>query len=100
MVQMFVNYLRLAFLLEILSVVAYPRPIATFAHPFATMKDAGRPDIQFAVVGTHVQEVKNMSSYEAARNERLLFDKDIAVPASRSGKKRSEERRVGKECRP
>ena len=87
MIQILVNYIRLAFLLESLSVVAYPLPIATFTHPFIALKDVGRSDIQFAVVGTFVHEGNNMSSYEIARNERLLFDKDIAVPVTHSGSK-------------
>ena len=88
MVWILIHYVKLALLLEILSVVAYPRQMMTFTHPFTVMKEASRSDIQFAAVATSIKEAKNMSSYEMARNERLLFDRDIATPLVRSGDKK------------
>jgi hypothetical protein len=78
-----------------ISVFGFVRPLSTILHQSMILKKSSRTDIPFSSFDYSTKSKKNVSSYEIARNERLLFDRDLEKPSISSESKQVRRRYGG-----
>ena len=80
MFQVFILLAGLKFLTDPASVAAYTRPLTSIMHHSKSVRESPRLELRYSAFETSEEVRRNISSYEIARNERLLFDRDSEKP--------------------
>ena len=69
--------MELVCVLESALVGAYTKPLTSIMHHLLQSKEKGRTKFLFQSVKLYEEDEMNVSTYEIARNDRLIFDRDI-----------------------
>ena len=88
-------WLSVFFIIDPIAVFGFVRPLSTILHQSIILRKSSRTDIPFSTFDYSNKSKKNVSSYEIARNERLLFDKDLEKPTISSESKQVRRRYGG-----